>query len=96
MLAKKFKDVKLRKLFYKQELKKKIKKFLFLNLNYKKQKYIYSFNTKPQKISKVNLVNRCVFTNKSKVSVKAYSISRMYLRELFQFGIIPGITKAVW
>jgi ribosomal protein S14 len=96
MLAKKFKDVKLRKLFYKAELKKKIQKFLFINMNSRNKKYIFLINKPFSRVSKVNLVNRCVFTNRNKVSVKSYSISRLYLRELFQFGIVPGIFKAVW
>ena len=51
MLSKLTKDIKLRKLFYKEEAKNKIKKFLFTNyLNKKIQKYNSIKNKKNNKL----------------------------------------------
>jgi ribosomal protein S14 len=98
MLAKKFKDLKLRKLFLKNEVKKKINKFLFIYFLSKKIKttFIIKRFLSQKRISKTKLSPRCVFTNRNRGFIRAYSISRTYLRELMQFGIIPGIKKAVW
>lgn len=98
MLSKKFKDLKLRQTFYKQELNKKMNKFLFIHFlsrNLKKN-FISNYNFKNKISSKVKIHNRCAFTNRNRGSIKAYSISRVYMRELLQLGIIPGFQKAVW
>ena len=51
---------------------------------------------KISRISKIRLKNRCILTNKNTGFLRPYSISRIKMRELMQFGIIPGSKKAVW
>ena len=46
--------------------------------------------------SKIRMTNRCVFNNRNRGVLRLYGISRSLLRELIQFGLIPGFSKAVW
>lgn len=107
MLSAKIKDIKLRKFYNKFESKKLINKFIFTNLLNKKNK---ENNKKIEKIntillqkqlnnkrnSKVRIVRRCVFNNRNRGVLRSFGISRVYLRELMLFGIVPGYSKAVW
>lgn len=52
--------------------------------------------TQFRQISKNKLKLRCVLTNRNKGIVRAYSISRIKMRELMQFGILPGSKKLIW
>lgn len=105
MLSSKIKDLKLRKLFFKFEKKKKICKFLFINLLSRKilrghNKEITLLLLKLQntfkRSSKIRLTNRCVLSNRGRGVNKLFGLSRIMMRDLIQFGIIPGYTKAVW
>lgn len=103
MLSSRIKDLKFRKNFLKNEKKKKISKFLFINLLSFFKRKATRINTallflqyKTKKSSKVRLVNRCVFTNRAKGINRFHSLSRIVLRDYMQFGIIPGYTKAAW
>ncbi len=104
MLSKKFKDIKFRNFFFKKEHLKNIYKFLKINfLNNKKlggKSFLVYNNIRLQKkilrISKTKIQNRCVLTNRNRGIVREYGISRLKLRELLQFGVIPGYKKAVW
>jgi small subunit ribosomal protein S14 len=105
MLSLKLKDIKHRKNFKKFEKNKKIEKFLFTNflnnpINKKHSSFLnnafllkFDFSKKG---SKTLIVQRCVLTNRSRGVFRPFSISRIYLRELMQFGFIPGYKKAVW
>ena len=105
MLSSKIKDLKLRKLFLKVEKKKKIYTFLFLNLlsrksvNKSRQLITLSLlklQSKLNRVSKVRLTNRCILSNRTRGVNKRYGLSRIMMRDLIQFGIIPGYKKAVW
>ena len=112
MISSKIKDLKIRKSFYKLESKNRIKKFVFTNILGKKQltaknfankdklnKVFFStfkFITKKNHTSKVKLTRRCIFNNRGRGVYRPLGISRVYLRELIQFGLIPGYKKAVW
>jgi len=105
MLSSKIKDLKLRHLFFKYEKKKKIYKFFFINLLSRKNVNINNKNlilpllqlqNKIKRNSKIRLTNRCILSNRGKGVNKFYSLSRIMMRDLIQFGIIPGYTKAVW
>lgn len=102
MILSKVKDIKHRKQFFKRELLKRKIKFLFINLLNKNQnvhnksKQLYFFFKLKQKYSKTKIVRRCIINNRSRGSLRFLGISRIYLRELLQFGIIPGYKKAVW
>jgi len=105
MQSLKKKDLLFRKLFLKHEQRKKIYKFLFINLltNNEKMKnssYVRNFfltNKKFRKcMSKTKIKNRCALSNRNGGVLKVFSISRILMREYLQQGIIPGFTKAVW
>jgi len=42
------------------------------------------------------MTNRCVLNNRGRGVLRPYGISRTLMRELMQFGVIPGYSKAVW
>jgi len=103
MVLAKIKDIRNREIFFKKELFKRKIKFLFINLLNKNNKTeqnsknIYFFlKLKNRKSSKTKLLRRCIFNNRSKGSLRSFGISRILLREMFQFGIVPGYKKAVW
>jgi ribosomal protein S14 len=101
MLYLKFKNSKLRKILLKNEIQRKINKFLFINLLSQKKKILisksfikmleYSLNK-----SKVKLTNRCIFNNRNRGVLRSYNISRLFIKDLLEFGIVPGFKKAVW
>jgi ribosomal protein S14 len=39
---------------------------------------------------------RCILTNRKGSIDRKFLLSRIVLRDLMQFGIIPGFKKAVW
>jgi ribosomal protein S14 len=100
MKSSKNKDLKLRKLFYKLEKKIKINKFLFINLLSKSKclnlNKILRLQTLFSRISKVKLKTRCLLSNRGRAINSNYSISRLALKDLMQFGIVPGYKKSVW
>lgn len=107
MLSSKIKDIKIRNSLKKVEKIKKVKKFLFTALINKGGKedltirpsIILSFLKDKKNIShksKIRMTNRCVLTNRGRGVLRPYGISRTIMRDLMQFGIIPGYSKAVW
>jgi small subunit ribosomal protein S14 len=104
MLSSKIKDIKIMNSFKKVEKTKKLKKFLFTALINKtdvskKASLIISFLKEKKKISnksRVRMTNRCVLSNRSRGVLRPYGISRTIMRDLMQFGVIPGYSKAVW
>ena len=106
MLSVKIRDIKTRNSFYRNEKLKKIKKFLFINfLNSNKISTIYrnclliSLLKQKQKLkqkTRSKMSNRCVFNNRNKSVLRPYGISRILMRDLMQFGVLPGYSKAVW
>jgi len=112
MIFDKKKDIILKKKFLKLEYKNKIDKYIFINLisklnscnkNYRKNNIPFYLKTyySTYKINnlfsnKSKFQRRCLFTNKTKITHKKFGISRSILRELMQFGIMPGYKKAVW
>jgi len=101
MLSLKVKDQNLRKVFKSNENRTTILKFLYTNfLNKKEAKKdlkVEPFLVLKQKnFSKTKIVRRCIINNRGRGSIRPFNISRIKLRELFQFGIIPGYKKAVW
>lgn len=104
MLSLKYKDLKNRQKFFQKETQKNLIKFFFINslnkpnfdLNLKKKMLQYSINKLNKNYSKTKLQRRCVLTNRSRVSTRAFGISRIKLREMLKFNLIPGYKKAVW
>jgi len=106
MLSAKIKDIKIRNSFKKIEKIRQVKKFLFTNLlnqslkkDVEKKDFVISFLKSKTNIalkSKVRTTNRCVINNRSRGTIRPYGISRILLRDLMQFGVLPGYSKAVW
>ena len=99
MLFKKVKDIKFRKQLKKRELLNTTLKFLFtyyFNKNKNVSKCINFTNLKQKNFSKTKIVRRCILTNRGRGSIRPFNVSRTKLRELFQFGIVPGYKKAAW
>jgi len=107
MLFKKTKDLQYRNSYNIREKNIKLKKFVFINLlttmrlikNLDNSQILGGFFNNKEfyfKSQKSKIVNRCVHTNRRNVSLKSYRTSRIFFRELLQFGVIPGFKKAVW
>lgn len=106
MKKKIYKNIELRKLFNKFEKIQKVNKFLFIYLlNNKKYKnyfknivpYFYTLNSINKKLkARIRINRRCILTNRGRSIYRPYGLSRIAFRELIQFGLIPGYTKAVW
>jgi len=101
MLSLKVKDNKIRQKFHRLEDKKRINKFLFINLlnqksANKKRTACLVKGLLNKRISKVRINRRCVINNRGRSSIRSLGISRVHLRELLQFGLVPGYSKAVW
>jgi len=109
MLSAKKKDLILRNSFNKIEKLKKIKKFILtnflsrsfhektsINLNEEFNSLIFKKSKKMKFKNKVRLVNRCVINNRGRGVFRPFGISRVLLRNLIQFRLLPGYSKAVW
>jgi ribosomal protein S14 len=100
MFIKKKKDFFFIKKNLKLEKLKMILSFLIKNNSFKLQHKIkFLIIKKLQRInlvSKTKIVRRCILTNRGRSSTRPFNISRMVLRELLQFSILPGYQKAVW
>lgn len=99
MLSSQVKDLRGRNTFHVLEKSRVIDKFIFFNLLNKRSCTISClFFTKDlsNKNSKVRLVRRCVLSNRGRGVLRPFGVSRIYLREMMRFGLIPGYAKAVW
>jgi len=108
MLYKKIKDIKIRNSFNRIEKIKKIKKFLQFNIlsqssfNSSKslnQDFVLQFSKDSKKMnfkSRVRMTNRCVVNNRGRGVFRPFGVSRILMRNLIQFGLLPGYSKAVW
>lgn len=106
MLSLKIKDLKNRNLFLKNEKKNVIKQFLFIHFLCKpsiKKKQLYFLYLLLQKNkyskfkykTKTKVVRRCLISNRGRSNFRPYGVSRFILRNLMQYGILPGYKKAV-
>lgn len=112
MQFKKFKNEKQLKQFQKKEKFLKIYKFLFIYLlnilQFKKSEFYTDIELKnlrkqfiflqllSSKISKVKLYRNCILTGRSRAVTRPYGLSRCILKELIQYGTLPGYKKAIW
>jgi ribosomal protein S14 len=103
MLSLKVKDLRNRKAFHLLEKSRIVNKFLFINVLSKNGiipldaiTFFSTRNLRVQNYSKTKITRRCVFNNRNRGSIRHFGISRIYLRELMQFGLVPGYSKAVW
>lgn len=101
MLSLRIKDNKVRQKLYRCENDKRVRKFLFINIlsqkniNVERAACLFN-NALNNHISKVQINRRCVVNNRGRSSIRPLGISRVHLRELLQFGLVPGYSKAVW
>jgi len=101
MLKLKIKDQKNRKKLYKKELLNTSLKYVYTNyLNRHKNLDSYKLrvfkNFKQKNGHKTKIIRRCIFNNRSRGTIRRFNVSRIKLRELFKFGVIPGYRKSVW
>jgi len=104
MLSLKKKDLKVRQKFLNNEQLKRVNKFLFVNTlnnsetsDLEKTFTVFSKESLNRSLdSKVKITRRCIINNRNRSVIRPFGISRVYLRELLQFGLLPGYTKAVW
>jgi small subunit ribosomal protein S14 len=50
----------------------------------------------PRNSSKTRIHHRCEFSGRAKGYYRKVKLSRIALRDLANFGLIPGMTKASW
>lgn len=112
MQFKKYKNLTMLNKFKKKENSLKINKFLFIFLlNFFQFKNLDSYtktelrNIRRQfiflsqfstKISKTKLFRNCILTGRSRAVNRPYGLSRCALKELVQYGRLPGYTKSIW
>lgn len=53
-------------------------------------------NKLPRNSSKIRVRNRCKVTGRPRGYYRKFQMSRISLRELAAFGLIPGIKKSSW
>jgi ribosomal protein S14 len=98
MLAKQIKDIKIRKEYAKNEANNVALKFIqvnYFNKNINSNKIGEFTNIKQKNYTKTKIVRRCILTNRGRGSIRSFNVSRNKLRELFQYGIVPGYKKSV-
>ena len=50
----------------------------------------------PRSGSRIRVRNRCMLTGRSRGNYRKFGISRIMLREMGNYGLIPGLKKASW
>jgi small subunit ribosomal protein S14 len=102
MLKSKIKDLKTRLSFRNFEKKNLICNFLRVNTLSKDDSFHYEMSpffmekSTNNKSLKTKITRRCILNNRSRGTLRSFGLSRVYLRELLQFGKIPGYSKAIW
>lgn len=104
MILSKNKDKLLRKKLNRIELRKKELKIVFVrlmsdsSLSAEKKKLVVKQLVKKlhERTSKSKVMKRCLLTNKARVMHKSFKVSRVKLKDMLEFGLVPGYKKAVW
>jgi ribosomal protein S14 len=93
------KDQQKRKLVRKFEVQRKFLKAVTQNQSLP-QSLRYEYFLKLQKLAKktsaVQVVNRCVFSHRSRGTLRKFKLSRIWLRELLAQGNLAHTTKSSW
>jgi len=50
----------------------------------------------PRNSAKIRLRNRCAITGRPRGFYRKFQLSRIMLREMAGFGLLPGVKKASW
>jgi len=96
LLSKKIKNLQLRQIFNKIEKFKKLNKFIFIYLINKNLIHFFNVSKKFKMKTLMAITRRCLLTNRSRAIYRPFGLSRLVLRDLIQFGLLPGYTKAIW
>ncbi len=105
LLKKRVGDQNKRLNYYKLEYLKKIYKVVFISLlnipkfNQKKPffyKKFFKIKQRIRRISKIQIKNRCIISNRNKSVIRPFFLSRIKLKEYIHLGLLPGCQKAVW
>ena len=92
-------DLKRRKLFAKNELKRLELKSLINDLNISKEmryNFITQLNKLPRNSSRIRIKNRCILTGRGNSIYSFCRLSRIKIRELAAQGLLMGVTKSSW
>jgi ribosomal protein S14 len=93
------KDKKKRNLFCKFEVERLLLKSILFNLNFGKniRKHIFFSlaNNYTKQMSKTQLRNRCILTNRSRFIFTKYKISRLQFKRLINLGRLTGTYRKV-
>ena len=65
-----------------------------INRNAKREKMVARYATKRAELKRVH--HRCELSGRPKAYYRKLKLSRIALREMANFGQIPGMTKASW
>ena len=87
-----YKDINKRKKFNKSELFNKIIKSIKYNRLLKKNNYFFKTKT----FSKTQIINKCIFTGRSRSVYRKFKVSRMQLKQLNKTNKLIGLKKASW
>ncbi|MBB21242.1 MAG: 30S ribosomal protein S14 [Rickettsiales bacterium] len=94
-----YKDIKLRKLFRRFEVRRRLLLGLINDMSIpleKRLEFVSQLNRLPRNSSKVRTHNRCVLTGRSKSVHRFCKLSRLGLRKLASEGLIPALSKKSW
>ena len=94
-----YKDIKLRKLFRRYEVRRRLLLGLINDLSIpleKRLEFVSQLNRLPRNASKVRTHNRCILTGRSKSVYRFCKLSRLGLRQLGSEALIPGLSKKSW
>ncbi|KAL9430640.1 hypothetical protein AB3S75_025937 [Citrus x aurantiifolia] len=92
-------DHKRRLLATKFELKRKLYKSLYRDVNLPtevREKYLCKLARLPRNSSFTRLRNRCIFTGRSRAVYEKFRMSRIVFRSLANQGMLMGVKKASW
>lgn len=94
------KDRYARELFSFYEINRRVLKTLYFNQTLAnlclKKSIVLALSKLPKKSSKTYIINRCILTGRARSVYRKYRLSRIKLRELGNFGYIPGLKKSSW
>lgn len=91
------KDKKIRDKVQRNEKNVLLYKYLLFNSLSKKNKHFYFFNFIKKfhlNSSSSRVINRCIYTGRSKWVIKRYKISRIKFKELCDYGKLHGVRRA--
>lgn len=93
------KDKGKRLLYKKYECKRRVLKSIISNLSIPLQVRMEAsskLSKLPRNSSIVRVNNRCIITGRAKGVLRHFKLSRIQLRDLASFGLVPGVGKSSW